>query len=716
MPAFVVPLALKAEAATIHPMSEPSHTTRLTAMDTSTDRYDTVHIDEESNTCKAGVQWLLEKEHGSGTHPITANNCIEMLICGEEGFSRIAGDLKEARQSVDLVCWGFDPGMELVREAKAWPRGETYGDLLNALATRKESPVKVRLLIWYDFIGGVAQKHMPGYTDSLLGSRTSDEWLATSTAMAGGMYLPQPASRKPVGWQRADHCVQWWRWAMDKKNAHLIEVRVRDGDKAAIERSLGREKSQPDKAASDLIGSEESLLVGHGTHHQKTVLIDYRYQEGAKAVGYVMGLNSITSYWDSREHNFHDARREFEDDKPPGDKTETYERVKKAGGKTDKLTIDPFQDYACRIRGESLRCVDANFQKAWLKAGHGPEKPLPTPAKLASGNLTDPRSRVQIIRTQPEDNDQTIKRTYWHATKYARNYIYMENQYFQYRDWADHLKECRKEYRTWYQKNSPKDPRAQGILHAFIVLPRPEKAQMAPRTYDMVKTLGRSDQMKDIDINGQETGQAVIMEEERKGLVKWEADMAAWRQRGASGAAGHRPALSIGEPPRRPHGSVVGRDAREIAEPSAVELEEMGLKVLIGMLVAYDKGDDATHRPNNPGDKYRQIYIHSKLLLIDDAFFTVGSANLNQRSMAVDSEINLATDDPAQATALRKAIWRMHTKNGEGSDGSPVQIAATFKGWQALMRRNDGLKKAGEPLLSFLTTFRESKFSFVRYA
>ena len=94
----------------------------------------------------------------------------------------------------------------------------------------------------------------------------------------------------------------------------------------------------------------------------------------------------------------------------------------------------------------------------------------------------------------------------------------------------------------------------------------------------------------------------------------------------------------------------------------------------------------------------------------------MGSANLNQRSMAVDSEINLATDDPVKAKALRKEVWKMHTEKLDGGNASPSEIAVTFEKWQRLMGDNDREKKAGLPLHGFLCTFRDSKFSKVRYA
>ena len=59
------------------------------------------------------------------------------------------------------------------------------------------------------------------------------------------------------------------------------------------------------------------------------------------------------------------------------------------------------------------------------------------------------------------------------------------------------------------------------------------------------------------------------------------------------------------------------------------------------------------------GDERPTTYIHSKLLLVDDRFLTIGSANLTNRSMGTDSELHAswetdARDDPALVRAIRR--------------------------------------------------------------
>lgn len=91
---------------------------------------------------------------------------------------------------------------------------------------------------------------------------------------------------------------------------------------------------------------------------------------------------------------------------------------------------------------------------------------------------------------------------------------------------------------------------------------------------------------------------------------------------------------------------------------------------------------DGSHRmrvyyPVVPGgDGECQVLVHSKLMIIDDHLLRIGSANLNNRSMGLDSECDLAIE--ADTDEVRCAIagvrWRLLA---EHIDAAPEQLART---------------------------------------
>lgn len=117
-----------------------------------------------------------------------------------------------------------------------------------------------------------------------------------------------------------------------------------------------------------------------------------------------------------------------------------------------------------------------------------------------------------------------------------------------------------------------------------------------------------------------------------------------------------------------------------------------GLKILICTLMS------DTKLPAN--NTYRPIYVHSKLLVVDDAFSTLGSANLNSRSMESDSELNIASDDPAVAREWREKLWALHTGKTANDD-----LAQEFKDWEGIIKKNAGYIAAGKPLEGHLVAF-----------
>lgn len=679
-------------------------------------RLETTHVDEVKRSAACSVQWLAESPEPSWNLARTTshNNRLKMYVCGQEGFAAIAESIKAAKESIDLVCWGFDPGMELVRDDSGfWPRGQTYGDLLIEVC-RNNPKLKVRLLVWYDRLGAKTTKNMPGYTHDthpwyyMSGKEGADRihamasinrlrdasllWPKPTAATRQADYadLPGKLSIDEISsFARKEYCHSWYM-AVKQKLLPGIELRVRTGDRSAIVEALADEPTKP--AGLTKVELEGGILEHFGSHHQKTVLIDYAYDEGFDAVGFVIGLNSVTDYWDTTAHLLDDPMRER------GGKNEAQESVQELSGDAGFRHLKPFQDYGCKLEGGcALYFIYANFVSAWDRAGKDKKRTATKACTTKEIDCKSPplhlmhkalpgESTVRIVRTQPEESDKSIKEMYWLATSTAATtagYLYVENQYFQYEEWSKHLLNARRDVITQWRLGcaaAGKTIEDMPLLHVLIVIPAPERAEMVPRTHDALATLNQHHGM---------TGQNEMIDLYNK-----------------SGRI-HKDQYWLRVPNIQPD---VVKHANSIKKPSVMELEErLGLKICVSMLntCAFEQGRW----------RYREIYIHSKLMIANDIFFTLGSANLNQRSMVVDSELNMAVVDPRHARDLRKRVWSLLSGDVVGEDGT---IQAQFKDWRELREKNKKRKLShGEgqrqrQMTGFLLPFDESRSSTKR--
>jgi len=61
---------------------------------------------------------------------------------------------------------------------------------------------------------------------------------------------------------------------------------------------------------------------------------------------------------------------------------------------------------------------------------------------------------------------------------------------------------------------------------------------------------------------------------------------------------------------------------------------------------------------DDEGEESAQVYVHAKVLIADDRILKVGSSNLSNRSMRVDSELDLVVERPAPDPSIRR--WLHH--------------------------------------------------------
>jgi len=93
----------------------------------------------------------------------------------------------------------------------------------------------------------------------------------------------------------------------------------------------------------------------------------------------------------------------------------------------------------------------------------------------------------------------------------------------------------------------------------------------------------------------------------------------------------------------------------------------------------------------------KEIYVHAKLLIVDDVFYTIGSANYNYRSLKGDPEFNVAVVDPRQAQGLRREIMNMLIGNpmNDMMHGDPMDA---FTSWEKGVKENTAAHSDGDTL------------------
>jgi phosphatidylserine/phosphatidylglycerophosphate/cardiolipin synthase-like enzyme len=570
---------------------------------------------------------------------------LEPINCGEKVFARIMEDIEAAQKSVEIITWGFDPGMVLVRDANG--DGIRYGELLERIAKRANNPVEVRLVVWHDQVFSESVMHnMPGYYCNL--------WAKLGSS-----------SNQYYSEEHQDFNVSWFKKVLADDIPSLY-LHTRSVPMLNNAFSLEGEKLPE-------LGLKGKAAKAFPSHHQKMVLIDYETPQ--RAVGYVMGHNSITDFWDTAQHRFRDPRRERVFSADPGEawkqsvdyadcKIETFGRrpteaelAKKARAvqrflDQNSRRAKPFQDVSMRLRGPILYDLNHNFSDAWEPShayGSESRKPqveanrglLPRRAQipLSAFRLPDGCHSAQLLRTDPIKRHKAIKECYANLTRQMHHYMFIQNQYIQYEPWAEHLKECVQRLR---------DAGSTKPVYVFILTSTPESNGMDTQTYDVASKLGCSKQM-------------TYEHAEHVELAKQ------------------------------------GKQRMPLTEEA---LKKAGINVVMGSMWT------SASNPSKASD-YEEIYIHAKVAIVDDAAFTLGSANLNIRSMAMDGELNVLCDSKEVSYRLRCELFnQVAREEGPATFGD---MGKTYRDWKTLMTKNLSNRAKRQPLVGFLFPFEVSR-------
>jgi phosphatidylserine/phosphatidylglycerophosphate/cardiolipin synthase-like enzyme len=564
------------------------------------------------------------------------------LVNGEAAFGALYRAIEKATASIDYICWGFQPSMYFIRDGHSM----RIGDLL---IQKARQGVKIRILCWLDklHIAQLGEPSMPMYDLSRFKSQNEDsvqrayDWnwyfrarLPASSAKGRA----RRASAQQIGAQLRLDGVTASRPSLVAESLRDIGIELATRDFSLDDREEIRYRENLLREAG--IGPSWSAAnVGYTlepSHHQKMVLIDYEKPEAA--VGFVMGHNTLDAYWDDDAHSC----------------------VSKAPNR-GRNGATPRQDMSAIVAGPILRYLNENFCRAWDRETNEGlfHRRWPLQDKLAPRDEIGARVMAQINRTQSQEGVRNIEKMYLQVVNNATKFIYIENQYFRWPALATQIKQA-----VAAQICGGRD--ASDPVYLFVVTNSDADAldKGQGTTYDMLNSLGQARGMPN-----------VYRLEQRDALAsQYDAARVKKLRASSSGAQAHDALADIA--------SVDQQRAKldNMKDEDIPALDIPGLKTIVCTLVA----------PDSPPGSWMQVYVHSKIMIIDDVFLTHGSANVNRRSMEVDSELNICHECMDVTRPLRRKLWGIHTAQ-TGAQDDPMVAFAT---WSYILKTNESRQGA----------------------
>ncbi|EOY25796.1 hypothetical protein SCA6_018963 [Theobroma cacao] len=393
------------------------------------------------------------------------------------------------------------------------------------------------------------------------------------------------------------------------------------------------------------------------THHQKIVVVDAAMPNGdtetRRIVSFVGGIDLCDGRYDTPFHSlFRTLDTAHHDDFHQPNFTGAA--ITKGGPR------EPWHDIHSRLEGPIAWDVLFNFEQRWKKQGG---KDVLVKLRELEGIIIPPSPvtflddhetwNVQLFRSidggaafgfpeTPEDAaraglvsgkdniiDRSIQDAYINAIRRAKNYIYIENQYFLGSSFgwsADGIK--------------PEDINALHLIPKELSLKIVSKIQAGERftVYVVVP-------MWPEGIPESASVQAILDWQKRTMDMMYSDIINALRDKGSE------------EDPRN-YLTFFCLGNREVKNGGEYEPSE--------------KPEPDTDYARAQEARRFMIYVHAKMMIVDDEYIIIGSANINQRSMdgARDSEIamgayqpyHLSVRQPArgQVHGFRMALWYEH--------------------------------------------------------
>ena len=603
----------------------------------------------ETSECTITSPWFVRD-----TEYPPALATYKPLVNGEEAFAAVHHAIANAQKTVDIICWGFQPSMYFIRNGQE----PCIGELLCKIA-EGEKKVQVRILGWeapFNTAGFADEANLPGKGAIPLKDRAGQSATDTQYAFDRQWFSQHSYSDDLL---ELNPALSPGVKKMNQLTKNPLFVGRGFNEKERAEIAWRAKYRALDK---ELSASTVGIMAAAPSHHQKTVLVDYELPE--YAVGFVMGHNMLDEYWDTDTHS---SSNRIGSQAPWGPDE----------GARGFL---PRQDISSQVTGPVLEHLHENFAKAWRKET-GEDLISLRNARMV-GKMLKPRKEygtpliAQLLRTQPQENKRDIEKVYLQAVNNATQFIYIENQYFRWPPLAESIKKA-----ALVQRVKGRTPEKDGSLHLFVITNVTEGGIGAGtvNTQRMLESLGRADAIPGVT---------------RERMIDKIRDEAPGKY--ASGAWSRDPATQerINKEFIRQQKEYEAKlkKAEELKDSDIKMVPVPGLKIHICSLVAQDS------LPEN----WVPVYVHSKLMIVNDIFTTHGSANINTRSMQVDSEMNIAHEWSSVTKSLRKRLWDLHTNKLGAQDNA----SDAFDAWEDILSKNkDRQQNNQEPVAPVITFY-----------
>ncbi|MBN6073987.1 hypothetical protein HYE60_10860 [Aggregatibacter actinomycetemcomitans] len=666
-----------------------------------------VYITRNTTDVTLPVKWFLQYPKDCNNLPVDAT--VYPLINGQAAFSELHKRIDGANRTIEIAIWGFQPSMFFERDGVS----PCIGDLLIQKALGQ---VKVKVLVW----------SMSGYLQT---------FKEPNLGAMPGLWGPLKDGVTGETAEQKEYDYYWYKAVRGDRDLppveqiklssplfisaykNLLEFAKSDklGNLQYKNRKIGKEKGEKPAEYDDkeLSGSAKLMLPMTASHHQKTVLIDY--EDAPNAIGFVLEHNMLDNYWDTNAH-------------PSQMKMENNNMIEEAMAPWEgRNTPSPYQDVSALVTGQVLWHIEQNFCESWnrnednftlnkyhwFKSERNKKADAEHMTAFVRGNNLPPASfspnshcgiptKAQILRTYDKPEVEDIKRMYLSNIIQTTSFIYTENQYFRWPPLVDAFIE--------HWQNLKEHERTEPI-HWFVVTNASDEGvgSGAGTMDNMLKRLGRQDVLpkmsksynnKTFDADDSYRRE---LERRQKRLEKALQDL------NKNGVQNPEQIEKIKRQMDELEVAQQRIESQETEDSYKTFYDTIGIKAHICTLTSMD----------TPPEAWNEVYVHSKVSIIDDVFLFIGSANLNTRAMQVDTELGVITECKAVAQKLRKDLWALHT--GGDEEANPDEMVndknaeVAFKRWEKMMEQNKKLKSKRLVPNQPLCEFYRDKFDLISW-